>query len=184
MTLSRVSARGGPSRRVTFRRCGPGELVLPQGSKDSSSVLGEAKLGAYGRRASRMVASRCHIQAAAGAGERQGVSEVRQVGVIQNGATDVVAVVASLLCGAGDPWAVTTRLVTSRKSDTTHRAVACHRNYAAGFGRLEVVLGSLHNCRSRWTARGPGAPVNSRLGGWTWLTEMWVNACRKLSQGG
>jgi hypothetical protein len=167
LALSRVSARGGPSRRVTLRRCGPGELVLPQGIKDSSLVLGEAKLGAYGRRASRMVASRCHIQAAAGAGERQGVSEVRQVGVIQHGATDAVAVVASLLRGAGDPWAVTTRLVTSRKSDTTHRAVACHRIHAAGFGRLEVVLGSLHNCRSRWTARGPSAPVNSRLGGWT-----------------
>jgi hypothetical protein len=152
---------------VTLRRCGPGELVLPQGTEDSFSALGEAKLGACGRRASRMVASRCPIQTAAGAGERQGVSEVRQVGVIQHGDTDAVVVVTSLLCGAGDPWAVPTRLVTSRKSDTTHRAVACHRVQAEGFGRLEVVLGSPYNCRSRWTARGPGAPVNSRLGGWT-----------------
>lgn len=66
-------------------------------------MLGEAKLDAYGRRASRMVARRCPIQAATGAGERQGVSELRQVGVIQRGVTDAAAVVASLLVGRATP---------------------------------------------------------------------------------
>jgi hypothetical protein len=81
--------------------------------------------------------------------------------------TDVAAVVASLLVEVREPWAVTTQLVTSRKNDTTYRAVACHRFNAAGFWRIGVVLGSSYNCRSRWTARGPVAPVNNRLGGWT-----------------
>jgi hypothetical protein len=75
----------------------------------------------------RLVARRCHFRAAAGAGERQEVSEVRQVGVNPKWRTDATEGVASLSREAGDPWAVSTQLVTSRKSDTTHRAVACHR---------------------------------------------------------
>lgn len=74
-----------------------------------------------------MVARRCQFQVAAGAGERQEVSGVRQVGVNPMWRTDATEGVTSLLWEAGDPWAVPTQLVTSRKSGTTHRAVACHR---------------------------------------------------------
>jgi hypothetical protein len=167
LTLSRVSARGGPSRHVTFRRCEPGELVLPP--RHQGFVPGAGRGQARRLRASsiRMVARRRLFRMAAGAGERQGVSEVRQVGVNPMRRNGRRRGCCKSPREASDPWAVTTRLVTSRKSDTTHRAVACHRVQAAGFRQIEVVLGSPYNCRSRWTTRGLGAPVNNRLGGWT-----------------
>jgi hypothetical protein len=124
-------------------------------------------LGACGRWVSVWPPVVVPFRAAAGAGERQGVSEVGQVGVNPKRRYGRRGGCRKPPRGASDPWAVTTQLVASRKSGTTHRAVARYRVETMGFRQVEVVLGSPYNCRSRWTTRGPGAPVNNRLGGWT-----------------
>jgi hypothetical protein len=75
----------------------------------------------------RLAARHRLFRSAVGAGKRQGVSEVGQVGVNPKRRNGRRGGCRKPPRGASDPWAVTTQLVASRKSDTTHRAVACHR---------------------------------------------------------
>jgi len=147
-----------------FRHREPGESVLPPRHQGPVPGAGRGQARRLRATSLRVVARRCLFRMAVGAGERHGVSEVGQVGVYPARRYGRRGGRCEPPCGASDPWAVTTQLVASRKSDTTHRAVACHRVQAAGFRQIEVVLGSPYNCRSRWTTRGPAAPVNNRLG--------------------
>jgi hypothetical protein len=89
----------------------------------------------------RVVVCCCPFQVAADAGERHGVSEVGQVGVNPRRRNGRSRGCRRSPRGACEPWAVQTQLVTSRKNDTTHRAVACHRVHAAGFRQSGSCLG-------------------------------------------
>lgn len=160
--LSRGSAGGGPTRRAVLRRGELGELVLPHGEGDGLRS-GEADSALSGA-GIRSVARRHQLSRRRQApGSDRRCPGWNRLGKIRGRRADA---------GPGVGWAFGPRRPLSCEglADAVSQEQGpppcggLPSQLSAGSDGALVVLVIPDNCRSRWAARGPRAPVNNRLG--------------------
>jgi len=168
-----VSAFASYDRRRPFKARDASALRARRASSPVQGVLYGDMQGVGRGQARRLRASgsvwspTLLVPGSGGAGERHGVCEVGQVGVKpwrRNGRRGGRC--------RSPPWGVRPLGCANSAGDVSQErhhppCGGLPPRKRGGVSAVVVVLGSSYNCRSRWTTRGPGAPVNNRLGGWT-----------------
>lgn len=152
--VSRPPAGGGPTRRATFRRCEPGEPVLPTKARwIYLSRWERSLLGACGHRVSVWPLARVD--------SRRGSMLVSDRGVGLKTGWGKSRVACNGRCLGGLPSPKGRKQPLSCRDPTgccsqerRHPACGACTAQSGGVRRFLVVLTNPHNCRSRWAARG------------------------------